>query len=190
LWLSLKALLAIAKLVNFCLLPLYQWGRAKDGHESRGSGATTTLASSITGKSAPIRTPARSWQFQEAGKGLGSITTLSCNDGSGVYLCLVPKLLLGNAYCGVGLLFSLLVSYMVAPWLSTEAMRISLVFILLTALVFVALRISGESGVYLELFLSWHAKACWANIIDSAVCPSGCSKCAIIIYFSVYRSRL
>ncbi|CAC9436476.1 hypothetical protein [uncultured Gammaproteobacteria bacterium] len=31
-----------------CYGDLYQWGRAKDGHESRGSGATTTLASSIT----------------------------------------------------------------------------------------------------------------------------------------------
>jgi hypothetical protein len=29
-----------------CYGDLYQWGRAKDGHESRGSGATTTLASS------------------------------------------------------------------------------------------------------------------------------------------------
>jgi hypothetical protein len=27
---------------------LYQWGRAKDGHESRDSGITKTLASSIT----------------------------------------------------------------------------------------------------------------------------------------------
>jgi hypothetical protein len=27
---------------------LYQWGRAKDGHESEGSGTITTSAASIT----------------------------------------------------------------------------------------------------------------------------------------------
>jgi hypothetical protein len=31
-----------------CYGDLYQWGRAKDGHESRTSGTTTTRASSIT----------------------------------------------------------------------------------------------------------------------------------------------
>jgi hypothetical protein len=34
-----------------CFGDLYQWGRAKDGHESRTSGTTETLASSITRQS-------------------------------------------------------------------------------------------------------------------------------------------
>jgi hypothetical protein len=60
--LSLKALLAMAKLVNFCLLPsgnltqvatkvddsaaygdYYQWGRAKDGHQSSAADGENTL---------------------------------------------------------------------------------------------------------------------------------------------------
>jgi hypothetical protein len=39
-----------------CYGDLYQWGRAKDGHESRTSGTTETLVAS-------------SWDSQEAGEG-------------------------------------------------------------------------------------------------------------------------
>ncbi|VVM21452.1 hypothetical protein BSPWISOXPB_5281 [uncultured Gammaproteobacteria bacterium] len=172
-----------------CYGDLYQWGRAKDGHESRDSGITKTLASSITPATTTLIISQRVPGDWVSGSGTGAdisgalraaawvdggvndicpagfsvpteeelitlATTAKVKDTATAFssflkLPLLVRVLLMAAdfwvlvlapLCGVGPLEGHLVVF--CPFTQTKEIRLFRVLVVLTALVFVALRIS------------------------------------------------